>query len=90
MREEYLPHARRDLAASAICRTVRRFTARRSALHHPGPDAREIHARGLAEVARIRGEMEAILEELAFDGTWPSSSSSCARIRSSTRRRRMS
>jgi uncharacterized protein (DUF885 family) len=69
MREEYLPHARQSLAASALPdgaafyrAQIRRFVTLDLT---PG----EIHARGLAEVARIRGEMEAILEELAWEGT---------------------
>jgi uncharacterized protein (DUF885 family) len=42
---------------------VRHFTT----LDH-GPDA--IHALGLAEVARIRGEMDGIIEEVGFEGTY--------------------
>lgn len=34
--------------------------------------AEEIHATGLAEVARIRGEMEEIIQELEFDGDFES------------------
>jgi len=69
MREVYLPDTRRSLAArdlpdgEAFYRSqIRGFTTL-----DLGPEA--IHATGLAEVARIRAAMEAILEELAFDGT---------------------
>src|SRR5690606_29296665 len=34
----------------------------------PDATAEKIHATGLAEVARIRGEMEAIIKDVKFDG----------------------
>ena len=50
----------------------------------------EVHAIGLAEVERIRREMDGVMQKVGFKGTSPSSSSSCARTRASTPRRRTS
>jgi uncharacterized protein (DUF885 family) len=67
---EYVPGARTTLGASALpdgdgyyAHLVRHFTT----LDH-GPQ--EIHALGLAEVARIRGEMDGIIAEVGFEGTY--------------------
>ena len=69
LREEYLPGARRTLAArdlpdgEAFYRAqIRRYTTLDLA-------PREIHDTGLREVARIRAAMEAILEELEYPGS---------------------
>ena len=68
MRREYLPNARSTLAArdlpdgEAFYRAqIRGFTTL-----DLSPEA--IHNMGLSEVKRIRAQMQAILEELAFDG----------------------
>ena len=69
--DEYMPGARDELAASALpdgadwyAALVRYFTT----LEEATPDA--IHAIGLQEVARIRAEMEQIIKEVEFDGTF--------------------
>ena len=69
--DEYMPGARDELAASALpdgpdwyAALVRYFTT----LEDATPDA--IHAIGLQEVARIRAEMEQIIQEVEFDGTF--------------------
>lgn len=69
--DEYLPGARDELAASALpdgtdwyAALVRYFTT----LDDATPDA--IHAIGLREVARIRAEMDQIIKEVEFDGTF--------------------
>lgn len=71
MREEYLPNARTTLAANdlpdgpAFYRSqIRQYTTL-------DLTPEEIHERGLAEVARIRGEMQAIIDALEFDGGLP-------------------
>ncbi|HEX7720010.1 MAG TPA: DUF885 domain-containing protein, partial [Woeseiaceae bacterium] len=68
---EYMPGARDELAATAspngadwYAALVRYFTT----LEDATPDA--IHAIGLREVARIRAEMEQIIQEVEFDGTF--------------------
>ncbi|MEM9378883.1 MAG: DUF885 domain-containing protein [Planctomycetota bacterium] len=70
LREEYVPGARRTLGASEMpdgeayyAHLVRHFTTLDTT-----PE--EVHARGLAEVARIRTDMEAIVEELEFEGSF--------------------
>lgn len=69
--DEYMPGARDELAASSLpdgadwyAALVRYFTT----LDDATPDA--IHAIGLREVARIRAEMEQIIQEVEFDGTF--------------------
>ncbi len=68
MRDEYVPAAREEIAASSLPdgrafyeHRIRRFTTL-------DQTPRQVHETGLAEVARIRGEMEAIIEEVAFEG----------------------
>lgn len=68
MRETYLPNARRTLAARdlpdgpAFYRSqIRQYTTL-------DLTPEQIHERGLAEVARIRAEMQAIIDGLEFDG----------------------
>ncbi|MYE99074.1 MAG: DUF885 domain-containing protein [Gammaproteobacteria bacterium] len=69
--EEYIPGARETLGASALEdgrayyeELTRFFTTREDAT----PDA--IHELGLREVARIRAEMEDIITQLEFDGSF--------------------
>jgi uncharacterized protein (DUF885 family) len=68
--EEYLPACRESIAArdlpdgAAFYRHLaRRFTT-------TGMTPEEIHAVGLAEVARIRAEMDAIIEKVGFEGSF--------------------
>ena len=69
--EEYIPGARESLGASelqdgrAYYEDLTRFFTSRDDAH---PD--EIHELGLREVARIRAEMEEIIEQAEFDGTF--------------------
>jgi len=69
-RETYKPNARESLAATDLPRgeayyamLVRRFTTQEVT-----PEA--VHQIGREEVARIRSEMEAILEEVDFEGSF--------------------
>ena len=69
MRDEYVPSCRTSIAASALPHgrdyyryCVHKFTT----LDEMTPE--EAHATGLAEVARIRGEMEKIIRDVKFDG----------------------
>jgi uncharacterized protein (DUF885 family) len=68
---EYRPRARRSIAASALpngrayyADLVRYFTTL------PDATPQQVHRTGLAEVARIRAEMEAIVREVGFEGTF--------------------
>jgi uncharacterized protein (DUF885 family) len=69
--QEYVPHARRTIAAASLpngrayyADLVRYFTTL------PDATPQQIHRTGLAEVARIRAEMEAIVREVGFEGTF--------------------
>jgi uncharacterized protein (DUF885 family) len=71
MRERYLPNARTTLGASELpggeayyAALVRYYTTLVSAT----PD--QVHERGLREVARIREEMNAVIGDTGFDGTF--------------------
>ncbi|MDE0372198.1 MAG: DUF885 domain-containing protein [Rhodospirillales bacterium] len=69
--EEYIPGARESLGASSLengrayYEDLTRFFTSRDDAH---PD--EIHELGLREVARIRAEMEEIIEQVEFNGTF--------------------
>lgn len=69
--QEYAPRARRTIAATALPNgrayygdLVRYFTTL------PDATPQQVHRIGLQEVARIRAEMEAIVREVGFDGTF--------------------
>ncbi len=69
--DEYRPAARATIGASALPNgrayyddLVRYFTTL------PDATPESIHRTGLAEVARIRGEMEAIVREVKFEGSF--------------------
>lgn len=71
MRDEYVPAARASIAIADVPNgrayyehRVRLFTT----LDDATPEA--IHALGLEEVARIRAEMEAVIEETGFEGSF--------------------
>lgn len=71
MRDRYIPNARQTLGASKLpdgdeyyAALVRFFTTLDSAT----PEA--IHERGLAEVARIRAEMDVVIAETDFQGSF--------------------
>ncbi len=66
---EYAPAARRQPGIAALPQGRAHYT--RLLVHHttlPEASAVRIHEIGLAEVARIRTEMDAVLEELGHDG----------------------
>jgi len=71
LRDDYLPAARTSVAWSALPRGQEwyRLLAERFTTTRLSPD--EIHAIGLAEVARIRAEMDAVRREVGFDGDLP-------------------
>jgi len=69
LQNEYLPHARTEVGLSAM-RGGERMYARLIEKDTTLPmSAEEIHDLGLAEVARIRGEMETIKARVGFSGT---------------------
>lgn len=70
MRDEYIPNARQTIAAVDLPHGERYYANR--AKHYTTTDLTpaEIHQIGLDEVARIRAEMEAVIEESGFEGSF--------------------
>ncbi len=70
MVDEYMPHARASLGASELPDGADYYQQR--IRHFTTLDLRpaEIHQTGREEVARIRGEMEAIIDEVGFEGSF--------------------
>lgn len=70
MVNEYIPNGRSDIAAKNLP-NGEAFYANR-VRHYTTTDltAQEIHDLGLAEVARIRSEMDAVIAELEFEGSF--------------------
>jgi len=68
---EYVPRARLTLAAEALPdgKAYYRQQIREYTTLDLAPEA--IHKIGLAEVARLRGEMTAVMRETGFKGDWP-------------------
>jgi len=68
--ETYLPACRESIGLSALPNGSAwyEFLARSFTTTRLSPD--EIHRIGLEEVKRIRGEMEKVIEEVQFDGTF--------------------
>jgi uncharacterized protein (DUF885 family) len=68
MRDEYLPKTRASVGMNALPMGDRWYSylVRLYTTTDKSPD--EIHRIGLAEVARIRGEMEAVIREVGFQG----------------------
>ena len=71
MRDEYVPSARGSVGASALPngRDYYRYCVRKFTTLPLTPD--EVHATGLAEVKRIREEMDGIRKRVKFDGDFP-------------------
>lgn len=71
LRTDYLPHLREGLAAEGLPdgKAYYRAQIRAYATVDLAPD--EIHAIGLAEVARIRAQMDAVIKEVRFRGDFP-------------------
>ncbi|MCR9186102.1 MAG: DUF885 family protein [Halieaceae bacterium] len=68
MREEYLPQTRRSLAARDLPNGDAFYQAQIRNFTTLALNAEEIHQIGLAEVARIRAEMDAVRASTGFDG----------------------
>jgi len=68
MADEYVPQARGSIGASALAdgRDFYRHRVRRFTTLDLTPE--EVHQTGLAEVKRIRAEMQQIIERVEFDG----------------------
>lgn len=70
MANEYIPNARTEIGASSLP-NGRAFYEHRVRMYTTldvTPD--EVHERGLAEVRRIRAEMDRVIEQTGFEGTF--------------------
>lgn len=70
-REQYYPHCRQTLACRSLPdgESYYRFLIGRYVTRQMDPE--EIHALGQQEVARIRAEMEAVIQKVGFKGDFP-------------------
>ncbi len=68
MTDEYIPGARTTLGASELPDGAAYYRQRIAYFTTLNLDAREIHQIGLAEVARIRQDMEAVIRQVGFEG----------------------
>jgi uncharacterized protein (DUF885 family) len=66
--EEYAPAARRTVGARDLPDGERYYAALVRYFTNLEVTPGEVHALGLAEVARIRGEMDAVMRDTGFDG----------------------
>lgn len=66
--EDYVPHARTTLAAEALPGGKAFYRQQIRTYTTLDLSPQQIHDTGLAEVARIRADMEAIRQEVGFDG----------------------
>ena len=65
---EYLPGARTSIAAKDLPNGAAWYAYNVKLLTTTGHSPEQIHAMGLAEVSRIRAEMDRVIEESGFDG----------------------
>jgi len=68
IRDEYLPACRETVGLSSLPNGVDWYNFMIKTQTTTSLTADEIHAYGLSEVARIRGEMEAVMREVGFEG----------------------
>lgn len=68
--KRYKPNARQNIAASSLPQGKPYYENRVSHYSTLSLSPDEIHQIGLAEVARIRQEMQAIIDELGFEGSF--------------------
>jgi uncharacterized protein (DUF885 family) len=71
VRDEYLPKTRATVGLSSLSMGDRwyAYLARRYTTTEQSPE--EIHQIGLAEVARIHGEMDKVVQQVGFKGNFP-------------------
>jgi uncharacterized protein (DUF885 family) len=68
--EEYYPNARESIAMSALPEGEAWYAHEVKSYTTTDLSPSEIHEIGLREVARIRGEMDAVIEEAGFEGSF--------------------
>jgi uncharacterized protein (DUF885 family) len=70
MVNEYLPHARKDIAATSLPNGQAFYQNRVKHYTTLDMSAEEIHQQGIEEVERIRAEMDEIIKTLQFKGSF--------------------
>ena len=68
--EEYLPNCRKTIGISNLPNGKKNYEILANQFTTTSLSPKEIHELGLKEVARIRQEMEEIIRELNFDGSF--------------------
>ncbi|HWC76681.1 MAG TPA: DUF885 domain-containing protein [Blastocatellia bacterium] len=68
--QTYLPQCRQDIAAKALPDGEAYYAYQVRRLTTTGLTPRQIHDTGVAEIARIRNEMEAIIKQVGFKGSF--------------------
>jgi uncharacterized protein (DUF885 family) len=68
--QEYIPAARSDLAASKLPGGTAYYELRARMMTTTAMKPAEIHDIGLSEVKRIRAEMEKVIADTGFKGSW--------------------
>jgi uncharacterized protein (DUF885 family) len=71
MREEYVPNAREDLAAESLPNGKAYYQSKIVEFTTTTMSADEIHNIGLAEMAKIRAEMQDVIRQTGFEGDLP-------------------
>lgn len=71
MREEYAPKARTTLAAELLPDGRDYYRAQIREYVTADMDPEQVHQTGLREIARLRGEMERVMDEVGFKGRSP-------------------
>ena len=69
--ETYLPRCRKDIAATQFPDGAAYYQAQIRLYTTTDLSAREIHEIGLKEVKRIRAEMDGVIKETGFSGSFP-------------------
>ena len=68
--KEYFPHARKEIGVSSTADGVEFYDNRVKHFTTTNMTAEEVHQLGLKEVARIRAEMDVVIEKTGFKGTF--------------------
>ncbi len=71
LRKDYLPHLREGLAAEGLPDGKAYYRAQIRSYATVDLPPEDIHTIGLAEVAKIRAQMDSVMKELKFEGDFP-------------------
>jgi len=71
MRNDYMPHARTTLAALSLPDGAAYYQSKITEFTTTTMTPEQIHQLGLAEMAKIRAEMDAVIRQTGFTGSFP-------------------